>query len=220
MTTISPPDDSLISFDDPYAALSMAMLQNAVQEICCYLNKSITKRRIIKDFGYIENPLAELRWFINHPHGAELVLDQANLGHVIHEYRKKALLLLEQVEWQAKPASRVISPATKRCVQPKDIQPIKTTPYTFNPCGRHVKLPRHIKPQRRNTSNGNQLNFFHRLFPVYDYFPFYNDCISCPPLGHISETDSTDSDSNASSRFQHPELFDQFSSSTTAEVLP
>ena len=85
MSTITPSDDKLITFDDPYVGLAMSMLQNAVEEIRYYIKQTTKRRRTIASFGYIKNPLAELRWFITNPNGAELLAVESNLDHIIHQ---------------------------------------------------------------------------------------------------------------------------------------
>ena len=76
----------------------MAMLGNAIEELRYHIAHPISKDLRSSYFGYIKNPLAELRWFITHPEGGEMLAASADISSVFQKYRRKAMPLLLEAE--------------------------------------------------------------------------------------------------------------------------
>jgi len=76
----------------------MAMLGNAIEELRFHISHPIAKDPRSSHFGYIRNPLAELRWFITSPEGGEMLAASADISSVFQKYRRKAMPLLLEAE--------------------------------------------------------------------------------------------------------------------------
>ena len=76
----------------------MAMLGNAIEELRFHISHPVAKDPRSSHFGYIRNPLAELRWFITHPEGGEMLAASADISSVFQKYRRKAMPLLLEAE--------------------------------------------------------------------------------------------------------------------------
>lgn len=74
------------------------MLGNAIEELRYHISHPISKDLRSSYFGYIKKPLAELRWFITHPEGGEMLAASADISSVFQKYRRKAMPLLLEAE--------------------------------------------------------------------------------------------------------------------------
>ena len=76
----------------------MAMLGNAIEELRYHITHPISKDLRSSYFGYIKNPLGELRWFLTSPEGGEMLAASADISSVFQKYRRKAMPLLLEAE--------------------------------------------------------------------------------------------------------------------------
>ena len=192
--------DPAYSRVEPFTALAIAILCNAINEIKAH-HHSIPARRFNRSYyGPERNPLPELRGFVTEPYGAELLASLANLENCFGEYRRKARPLLEEAE-----ALAGITPSSK---------PVFT--YLPNRHSIHCRqfdsefafynlvvsqLRSKPTPKPRITRpkwNPAQYDFLATLFPsspapttedhsAYDVFQFFNECISYSSINNDKE---------------------------------
>lgn len=132
----------------------MAMLGNAIEELRYHIARPISKDPRSSYFGYIKNPLAELRWFITAPEGGEMLAAAADISSVFQKYRRKAMPLLLEAE--------ALAETTKQARY--NVFPFYNDALSQNPMKRH-------RFRRFNNLYSNvdiltyqQDDFFHALF--------------------------------------------------------